>query len=197
VIVIQAKSLASVLANPWGILNRPRVYERSGIARLKCSLASRCHHRLKTFHGGPNGWRDEQLPDGTIVWTSPTGREYRTTPSGFDLFPQLRQACAEPKARMRNRSQEKAMRIARARSKIREQRPINAETRRVNRARRKEIADRKWRNQSRRMLILFKGKQASTSPWCTWINDPLEPEELPPDWEPPPPPPPLPDDPPF
>jgi Domain of unknown function (DUF222) len=162
-------------------------------------LACYCreHHRLKTFHGGPSGWRDEQLADGTIVWTSPTGREYRTTPSGFDLFPQLRQACAEPKAKVSNRSKEKAMRIARARSKIREQRPFNAETRRVNRARRKEIADRKWRNQSRRMLILFKGKQASTSPWCTWLNEPFELEELPPDWQPPPPPPPLPDDPPF
>jgi hypothetical protein len=35
---------------------------------LKCSSASRYHHRLKTFHGGPGpGWRDEQLADGTIV----------------------------------------------------------------------------------------------------------------------------------
>jgi hypothetical protein len=51
-------------------------------------LADYCrqHHRLKTFHGGPNGWRDEQLADGTIVWTSPTGRVYRTTPGGPELF---------------------------------------------------------------------------------------------------------------
>jgi uncharacterized protein DUF222 len=155
------------------------------------------HHRLKTFHGGPGGWRDEQLPDGTIVWTSPTGRTYRTTPSGFDLFPQLRQACAAPPPTKRNRLDEKAKRIARARDKLREQRPVNAETRRINYARKKEIADRKWRNQSRRWLLVFKGKRESTSPFATWINDPFEPETLPPDWQPPRPPQTLDDDPPF
>jgi hypothetical protein len=163
-------------------------------------LACYCreHHRLKTFHGGPGGWRDEQLPDGTIIWTSPTGRTYRTTPGGPDLFPQMRPACGAPKPRKRSRSRERAMRIARARSKIRDQRPVNAETRRVNRARRQEIDLRKWRNHMRRMLILFKGKEPSTSPWCTWVNDPFEPEELPPDWKPPPPPPQqLDDEPPF
>jgi hypothetical protein len=57
------------------------------------------------------------------------------------------------------------MRIARARSKIREQRPVNAQTRRINRARKQAIADRKWRNHMRRMPILFKGTEPSTSPW--------------------------------
>jgi hypothetical protein len=138
------------------------------------------------------------LPDGTIVWTSPTGRVYRTTPGGPELFPQMRAACVAPKPRKRSRSREKAMRIARARSKIRDQRPVNAETRRINRARKQEIDDRKWRNHMRKMLILFKGTQPSTSPWCTWVNDPFEPEELPPDWKPPPPPPQqLDDQPPF
>ena len=163
-------------------------------------LACYCreHHRLKTFHGGPGGWRDEQLADGTIVWTSPTGREYRTTPAGYDLFPQLRQACRAPTPKKRSRSKEKAARIARARSKIREQRPVNAETRRINRARKKEIDDRKWRNHMRKMLILLKGTEPSTGPWCTWVNDPPEPEELPPDWKPPPAPPQvLDDEPPF
>jgi hypothetical protein len=152
------------------------------------NLACKCreHHRLKTFHGGPGGWRDEQLPDGTIIWTSPTGRVYRTTPGGPDMFPQMRPACSTPKPKKRSRSREKALRIARARSKIREQRPVNAETRRINYARRNEIDLRKWRNHTRRMLILFKGREPSTSPWCTWVNDPFEPEELPPDWEPPP-----------
>jgi hypothetical protein len=79
------------------------------------------------------------------------------------------------------------MRITRARSKIREQRPVNAETRRVNHGRRKEIADRQWRNHMRKMKILFKGTEPSTSPWCTWVNDPFEPEELPPDSTSPPP----------
>jgi hypothetical protein len=153
-------------------------------------LACYCreHHRLKTFHGGPGGWRDEQLPDGTIVWTSPTGRVYRTTPAGYDVFPQLREACRAPTPRKRSHSNEKAKRIAHARSKMREQRPVNAETRRVNRARKKEISDRKWRNHMRKMRILFKGTEPSTSPWCTWVNEPFEPEALPPDWKPPPPP---------
>jgi hypothetical protein len=124
------------------------------------NLACYCreHHRLKTFHSGPSGWRDKQLPDGTIVWISPTGRIYRTTPGGPELFPQMRTACRAPEPRTRNRSREKAARIARARKKVREQRPVNAEQRRINRARRREITDRKWRNQSRRMLVLFKGR---------------------------------------
>jgi hypothetical protein len=85
---------------------------------------------------------------------------------------------------MRSRSPEKALRIARARSKIREQRPVNAETRRINRARRQEIDLCKWRNHMRKMLILFKGTEPSTSPWCTGgtsrlrgrVNDPFEPK---------------------
>jgi hypothetical protein len=160
----------------------------SGGLTVPWNLACYCreHHRLKTFHGGPRGWRDEQLPDGTIIWTSPTGRSYRTTPGGPDLFPQMRPACGAPKPQKRSRSREKAKRIARARGKIRAQRPINAETRRINYARRNEIDLRKWRNRMRRMKILFKGREPSTSPWCTWVNDPFEPEELPPGWEPPP-----------
>ncbi len=162
-------------------------------------LACYCreHHRLKTFHGGPGGWRDQQLADGTIVWTSPSGRSYRSTPSGYDLFPQLRQACRAPTPARGNHAKEKATRIAHARAVLREQRPINAENRRVNYARRREIELRKWRNRSRRYLILFKGKQESTSPFSPWINQPFEPEELPPDWQPPPPSAPQPDDPPF
>jgi hypothetical protein len=49
----------------------------------------------------------------------------------------------------------------------------------------------------RDMLFLFKGT-SSTSPFCTWVNDPREPEELPADWTPEPRAPiQLPDDPPF
>jgi hypothetical protein len=40
---------------------------------------------LKTFWYGPAGWNDEQHPDGTVVWTSPSGRMYRTAP-GSALF---------------------------------------------------------------------------------------------------------------
>ena len=56
-------------------------------SNLKCLC--RRHHLLKTFWGGPNGWRDRQLPDGTIIWTSPHGRTYVTEPGSKLLFPSL------------------------------------------------------------------------------------------------------------
>ena len=162
---------------------------------LKCLC--RLHHRLKTFLGGSGGWRDKQLPDGTVIWTSPTGRTYRTTPSGPELFPEMRTpACATPKPRRRNRSRDRARRIAMARERNRIQRPINAVQRQLNRARKREIDHRKYRNHMRTMLAIFKPGQRSTSPYATWVNEPFESEELPPDWRPPPEPP-LPDDPPF
>ncbi|MGH3969545.1 MAG: HNH endonuclease signature motif containing protein [Mycobacterium sp.] len=159
---------------------------------LKCLC--RQHHRLKTF----GGWRDEQLADGTVVWTSPTGQTYRTSPAGADLFPPPRApACAAPKLDRRSRSKQRSARIVRARKHNREQRPVNEAHRRLQEARKGEIAHRKFRNHMRDMLFLFKGAP-STSPFCTWVNDPREPEELPADWTPdepelkPPP-----DDPPF
>jgi len=44
-------------------------------------------HLLKTFWSGPDGWRDRQQPDGTITWTSPSGRSYTTRPGSRLLFP--------------------------------------------------------------------------------------------------------------
>ena len=52
-------------------------------------LLCRTHHLVKTFYTGPGGWNDRQLPDGTVVWTSPSGRTYTTKPFGALLFPQL------------------------------------------------------------------------------------------------------------
>jgi hypothetical protein len=52
-------------------------------SNLKCLC--RQHHLLKTFWG----WRDRQLPDGTVIWTSPSGRTYVTTPGSALLFPDL------------------------------------------------------------------------------------------------------------
>jgi hypothetical protein len=104
-------------------------------------------------------------------------------------------ACQEPKPRRRNRSRQRAARIARIRARNRIQRPINEAHRQLQRARRREIGYRKHRNDMRKMLFLLKGRP-STSPFCVWVNDPMEPEELPSDWQPPPAP--LqPDDPPF
>jgi hypothetical protein len=56
-------------------------------SNLKCLC--RRHHLLKTFWGGPTGWRDRQLPDGTIIWTSPHGQTYITEPGSKLLFPSL------------------------------------------------------------------------------------------------------------
>ncbi|HEV7419832.1 MAG TPA: DUF222 domain-containing protein [Mycobacterium sp.] len=158
------------------------------------SCYCRQHHRLKTFHGGPGGWHDEQLPDGTVIWRSPTGRVYRSIPAGADLFPQMRPACVEPVPRKRNRRREKAARTALARRKLNALRPVNAEQRRVNRARRQEIDVRKWRNNMRRTLVALKGGKPSTSPWCGWVNEPLEDEHITADWVSPPPAPPNPGD---
>lgn len=46
-------------------------------------------HLLKTFCCGVGGWRDPQLPDGTVIWTSPTGHIYTTKPGSALLFPTL------------------------------------------------------------------------------------------------------------
>ncbi|WP_197376873.1 HNH endonuclease signature motif containing protein [Mycolicibacterium baixiangningiae] len=152
---------------------------------LKCLC--RHHHRLKTFD---NGWHDVQLPDGTIVWTSPTGRMYCTAPGGIELFPRMGPpACVEPKARRRNLSRERSKRIARTRERNRTLRPVNAEARRVAYAREREIEYRKDRNRQRNTLMFFKGHRHSKSPYMRWVNDPYESETLPPDWQAPPDPP--------
>jgi hypothetical protein len=44
----------------------------------------RKHHLLKTFWAG---WSDAQLPDGTVIVTSPAGHTYTTTPASRLLFP--------------------------------------------------------------------------------------------------------------
>ncbi|MGO4446338.1 DUF222 domain-containing protein [Mycobacterium sp. 2YAF39] len=52
-------------------------------SNLKCLC--RKHHLLKTFWG----WRDEQLPDGTVHWRSPRGQRYTTHPGSRIQFPSL------------------------------------------------------------------------------------------------------------
>ena len=54
-----------------------------------CKLYCRTHHLLKTFYCGPGGWNERQLPDGTMIFTSPSGRTYTTKPKGALFFPQL------------------------------------------------------------------------------------------------------------
>ncbi|KUI42990.1 hypothetical protein AU198_06840 [Mycobacterium sp. GA-1199] len=50
-------------------------------SNLKCLC--RKHHLAKTF----GGWDDVQLPDGTVIWTSPSGRKYTTNPGSRLFFP--------------------------------------------------------------------------------------------------------------
>jgi hypothetical protein len=52
-------------------------------SNLKCYC--RTHHLVKTFWG----WRDQQLPDGTVILNSPAGKTYVTTPGSALLFPGL------------------------------------------------------------------------------------------------------------
>jgi hypothetical protein len=89
----------------------------------------RHHHLLKTFWTGPGGFHDIQHPDGTVEFTSPSGRRYRTKPLGALFFPQLAAASGghvprgepPPKAgpnganmprRRRSRAADRAARIA-------------------------------------------------------------------------------------
>jgi Domain of unknown function (DUF222) len=60
---------------------------RDGGPTHASNLKSLCrlHHLIKTFWG----WHDQQLPDGTIIWTSPSGQTYVTTPGSALLFPSL------------------------------------------------------------------------------------------------------------
>ncbi len=62
---------------------------------LKCSSAVRKHHLLITFWTGQTGWRDRQLPDGTVIWTAPSGQTYTTRPGSALLFPTLCTPTAE------------------------------------------------------------------------------------------------------
>jgi len=61
----------------------PHPHGPTHASNLKCLC--REHHLLKTFWG----WRDEQLPDGTVIWTLPDGQRHVTTPGSALLFPAL------------------------------------------------------------------------------------------------------------
>jgi len=87
------------------------------------------------------GWHERQLADGTLIFTSPAGQTYVTTPGSALLFPSLCHAvgdmpapeadlpldyCAELTAMMpkrrRTRAQNRAHRIATERRQNREER---------------------------------------------------------------------------
>ncbi|MDO3637036.1 HNH endonuclease signature motif containing protein, partial [Mycolicibacterium arseniciresistens] len=110
-------------------------------SNLKCLC--RLHHLIKTFWG----WRDRQQCDGTVIWTSPAGQSYTTTPGSALLFPylctptapaerrntredqSLNRTAMMPK-RQRTRAQNKAARIAAERQQNREHREARRRARR-------------------------------------------------------------------
>ena len=110
---------------------------------LKCYCPT--HHLLKTFWG----WREQQLPDGTLILTSPAGQTHVTTPGSALLFPSLCRAvggmpapeadpppqdyCGERSAMMpkrrRTRTQDRAYRVATERRHNRDARMARDRTR--------------------------------------------------------------------
>ena len=97
----------------------------------------RKHHLLKTFWVGTGGWSDEQLPEGTIVWISPSGLRHRAPPGSRIYFPNWNtttpapatQTPTEPPTpgreqrmpqRSRTRAQQRAANIAAERKRNRE-----------------------------------------------------------------------------
>ncbi|ORV91628.1 hypothetical protein AWC11_10750 [Mycobacterium interjectum] len=104
-------------------------------SNLKCYC--RTHHLVKTFMG----WAEQQLADGTLILTSPSGQTHVTTPGSALLFPSLCRAvngfaaaevdppsdyCGERTAMMpkrrRTRAQDRAYRVAAERRHNREAR---------------------------------------------------------------------------
>jgi hypothetical protein len=103
-------------------------------SNLKCLC--RKHHLLKTFWG----WRDEQMADGTVIWTLPSGQTYVTSPGSAILFPALTAPTGDVPAgesvpdircgdratmmptRSRTRSQQRSQRITTERNKNRNDR---------------------------------------------------------------------------
>ncbi|HEY9267332.1 MAG TPA: DUF222 domain-containing protein, partial [Mycobacterium sp.] len=61
---------------------RPWPYGPTHASNLNCKC--RTHHIGKTF---AEGWNDEQLPDGTVIWTTPAGQRATTVPGSRLFFP--------------------------------------------------------------------------------------------------------------
>ncbi|QZT62521.1 HNH endonuclease signature motif containing protein [Mycolicibacterium austroafricanum] len=60
----------------------PYPYGPTHPSNLNCTC--RTHHLGKTF---AEGWHVEQLPDGTVIWTTPAGQHHTTVPGSRLFFP--------------------------------------------------------------------------------------------------------------
>ena len=102
----------------------------------------RGHHLMKTFWG----WNEKQLPDGTVIFTLPSGQTYVTIPGSALLFPSLCAPTGEldmPESlvdargdrtammprRRRTRAQNRAQRIEEERRQNRQSREARCEAR--------------------------------------------------------------------
>ncbi|MFC3774088.1 DUF222 domain-containing protein [Mycolicibacterium holsaticum] len=101
------------------------------------NLACLCrfHHLLKTFCG----WQDQQHPDGTIIWTAPSGHTYKTHPTSKLYFPDWNTTTADlppPANPPPPRSAQRALKMPRRRrtraadneTRIHAERQLNATT---------------------------------------------------------------------
>ncbi len=131
-------------------------------ANLKCLC--RLHHLLATFCG----WRAQQLPDGTVIWTLPGNQTYVTTPGSALLFPALCTPTGDPPrpdpARADRRGQRTAMM------------PRRASTRAQNRAH--YIAAERHRNHQARRIAHVVTQTATTAPETN--GPPPDPDDDPP-----------------
>jgi hypothetical protein len=59
----------------------PRDVRRSALAECRHSPLCRHHHRCKQAHG----WRLEQPAPGVLIWRTPGGRSYTTTPTQYAI----------------------------------------------------------------------------------------------------------------
>ena len=72
---------------------RPWPWGPTHASNLNCKC--RKHHLMKTFWTGVGGWADQQLPDGTVIWTAPSGKTYTTHPGSRLFFPTWNVTTAE------------------------------------------------------------------------------------------------------
>jgi hypothetical protein len=108
-------------------------YAEGGLTHASnLSCKCRTHHLEKTF----GGWRDIQLPDGTLIWILPDGQVYVTTPGNPSLSPnrpngqlpapRVSRQCADRTAMMpkrkRSRAQNRSDRVAAERRQNRDAR---------------------------------------------------------------------------
>lgn len=112
-----------------------------GGATHASNLKSLCrqHHLMKTFWG----WRDRQLPDGTVIWMLPDGHTYVTTPGSAQLFPSFCAPTGDPARRAAPRSDCCGDRTAMM--------PLRSKTRAQNRAAR--IAAERRHNRKSRLAV--------------------------------------------